>query len=310
MGYWGWRPLLCGVFISTWVVGCNVVNNDTSPSDYPDVTLTVGRLPTAHISGAPPRAAPTRVLTPEPTPSPVSYLIQPGDTYALLAERFQVSAAALRAANPGMMTLVPGESLMIASVNPLLLDAPPPTCYETRPDTLLCLGRVDNPFDFPVENVRVEVSLFSPEGAAALIEQAVIEQRVIPSGGFAPYQTTFETDVDGYYEVVSQVSSAQRGEGDPAAVLLISEVEGVLLEGRVVVSAVIFNAGGGNTELLRVFVTLLDGDGRVLGYRVLGFDGEVILGVGENLPLNVEITPQVTDVTPEYSIYVEARNVP
>ncbi len=32
MGYWGWRPLIFGIVISTWVVGCNIVPDTTSPS--------------------------------------------------------------------------------------------------------------------------------------------------------------------------------------------------------------------------------------------------------------------------------------
>lgn len=59
MGYWGWRPLILGLFMSTWVAGCNIVTEHAAPSTlpttYPSVTLTVGRL-------ASPRAAPTRAI--------------------------------------------------------------------------------------------------------------------------------------------------------------------------------------------------------------------------------------------------------
>lgn len=52
MGYWGWRPLIFGLFISSWVVGCAVLPSSGSPaapSAYPEVTLTSGRLPTIPI---------------------------------------------------------------------------------------------------------------------------------------------------------------------------------------------------------------------------------------------------------------------
>ncbi|MCK6578768.1 MAG: hypothetical protein L6Q98_11740 [Anaerolineae bacterium] len=53
MGYWGWRPLVCGAFISAWVAGCTIVASTNSPAQtptaYPVITLTAGRLfdPTA-----------------------------------------------------------------------------------------------------------------------------------------------------------------------------------------------------------------------------------------------------------------------
>ena len=70
MGYWGWRPLVFGIFISAWVVGCNVIPDTASPSlapsNYPDVTLTVGRLPTSRVGAAPTRALSIPVSTDEP----------------------------------------------------------------------------------------------------------------------------------------------------------------------------------------------------------------------------------------------------
>ncbi len=79
MGYWGWRPLILGLFMSTWVAGCNVVTDHASPSTlpttYPSVTLTIGRL--ASPRAAPTRAAVTTVISPAGLPlaydNPVCY---------------------------------------------------------------------------------------------------------------------------------------------------------------------------------------------------------------------------------------------
>jgi hypothetical protein len=57
MGYWGWRPLVCGVFMSTWITGCTIVASTDAPmgtaTPYPPITLISGRLPdpTAPPSG-------------------------------------------------------------------------------------------------------------------------------------------------------------------------------------------------------------------------------------------------------------------
>jgi len=48
---------MCGVVLSVWVAGCNIVverSTLTTPTDYPGVTLTVGRLLPPGASGTPP----------------------------------------------------------------------------------------------------------------------------------------------------------------------------------------------------------------------------------------------------------------
>lgn len=312
MGYWGWRPLICGVFISTWVVGCNMIADYTAPSAYPDVTLTVGRLPTAQILTAPTRGAPTMTATPEPSASPFpgSYVIQHGDSFDSIAEQFDVSVEALQSANEGTSTLTPGERLNIPSDAAPLLQAPPPSCYETHYGSLLCLGYVQNPLDYPVENVNVEVRLIEADGSAYKREQTSVEQTNIPPGSFAPYRVVFAADADSFNDTAARVVSAVRSADDANAVLLIQDLQGELLNGQVIVSAVLYNPGEQDAQIMRVFVTLLDGMRQVIGYRVLTFEPEVILDAGANLSLQVELTPQVSDEMPEYSLYVEARHVP
>ncbi|MEP7292968.1 MAG: LysM domain-containing protein, partial [Chloroflexota bacterium] len=292
MGYWGWRPLICGVFISTWVVGCNIVTDYTAPSaapsGYPDVTLTVGRLPTAQVSSAPTRGAPTRISSPQPnvqlSPTAVHYVVLPGDTLGTIAERFRLSIEALVSANDGVMTLTPGAILLIPTPTALQLNVQPPTCYETSPTHLLCLGRVDNPLDYSVENVTVEVSLTQADGLTEQTKRTTVEQMIIPAGSFAPYQASFSGSSSEIASVNARLNSATRSSENPT-LLLIEDVEGELLDGRVVVSAVIYNPGEENTEILRVFVTLLDGLDRVIGYRVLTFERQVVLSAGENFPM-------------------------
>jgi hypothetical protein len=73
MGYWGWRPLVCGVFFSVWIAGCNIVAETTSgaaPTAFPSVTLTVGRIiPFSTASPAQPAAVrpDTTISAPEPS---------------------------------------------------------------------------------------------------------------------------------------------------------------------------------------------------------------------------------------------------
>jgi len=306
MGYWGWRPLVFGLFISTWVVGCNIVTDNNapsaSPSAYPRVTLTVGRLPTARVSAAPTRAAPTPIMTPQPSesssPAPSEYIVQAGDTLAEIAAQFHLSVEALQNANAGASTLVPGQTLLIPTSLPLLVH--PPTCYQTRPRNLLCLGRVDNPLPFPVEGVALNVKLLQADGTVYLSEPSTVEQSVIPSGSFAPYQATFEADERDYASADASLVNAETSAPNRFVMLLIQDVKGQNSDGRMVISAVIYNPGTQNAELLRAFVTLMDNLGRVIGYRVVTFDPGMILEAGAHFPFDIEVTPQVSDPSPDY----------
>ena len=315
MGYWGWRPLIFGLVISTWVVGCNMVSDTTSsstlPSAYPHVTLTVGRLSTARAPTSPTHSAPTHIRTSAPSATPSAYVIRSGDTLAEIAARFKIGLEALIQANDNATTLIPGETLLIPVPTPLPLLIQPPTCTETHPGTLLCLGRVDNPLAFPVESVAVEVSLLQSDGSVSASESSTLEQTSIPAGSFAPYQAIFAADWDSFVSADASLISAEPGTVDRFVPLLIENLDGEQIDGRLIVSAVIDNPGGQDAELLRAIITLTDVFGQVIGYRVVSFDTGLILNAGERLPLRVEVAPPAPDMAPDtaldYALYVEAR---
>jgi hypothetical protein len=61
-GRWGWRPLVMSLFISVFVVACNIVNSPTptpTASAIPPVTLT----PTAAVTAAPRQTEPAPVVS-------------------------------------------------------------------------------------------------------------------------------------------------------------------------------------------------------------------------------------------------------
>ncbi len=315
MGYWGWRPLVFGIFISTWVVGCNIVTDHTSPSaapsNYPDVTLTVGRLPTARVSRAPTRATSVRATVITPAPSTtyssanpfLTYIVRADDTLAQIAAWFDVSVDAIRAANDPLITITPGQTLLI----PVPLAVYPPTCYETRPDSLICLGRVENALAFPLESVVVDVHLLQADGTVSLEERSIIEQTSIPSGGSATYQALFTADWGDFTYADATVIGAVRGAEDRFVALQIEDTGVEPLDSRMVISATVINPGDQPTELLRAFVTLLDPFGSVIGYRVVSFESSVVLAADERFPLRVEFAPQTDEDNPELLLTVEAR---
>jgi LysM repeat protein len=73
------------------------------PTDAPTATPVPTPVPTVSSPATPaPTAAPTPAPTPAPTVAPTpqrTYVVQEGDTLALIAQQFGVSVAAIQAAN-------------------------------------------------------------------------------------------------------------------------------------------------------------------------------------------------------------------
>lgn len=137
-GRWGWRPLVMSLFISVFVVACNIVNSPTptpTASAIPPVTLTLRQ----------PRG---------PTTTPT---------------------ASFSAATPRQTEPAPVVSLQssLAFTTPLPVVVEPPRCYPNGGYMTLCLGLARNTSPQAVERVVVQVSLASDTLISA-IEQAAI----------------------------------------------------------------------------------------------------------------------------------------
>lgn len=325
MGRWGWRRLLFALFISVWIVGCSITTDTAptqSPTEYPRVTLTV-RLPASNTPAATPSLPLATTLqssqTPEASLTPVVHIVESGDTLLGIALDYGVDLETLRAANGNLdpRSLQIGQQLIIpppqtgvstaATPTPLALPLAPPICYETTTMNLVCLGRVENTLDQPVERTTVAVQLLRADGTLLAEQTANTEQAIIPPGQAAPYRVLFAVGWEEYSGVAAILRSADPAQKvDERFILpLIEDEDGLMEEGHYVVSATLHNADAQPAEALRIVVTLYGDRQRVVGYRVLQIANP--LQGGASLPIQVDVIPQTAERDLTHTLYVEAR---
>lgn len=329
MGYWGWRPLALAIFVCVWVAGCNLMGETSPtialPSPYPVVTLTVGRPSppqqtttlTATTRAESPTSAPA---TDAPTPTPILYTIQEGDTLLDIALNHGISLDALRAANAGsdlgllqigQTIVIPSDSTITEppSPTPLPLSIQPPTCYETRTGTTVCLGTIVNPHENAAGGVSVEVRLLRSGGESPLVEVATIEQSLILPGTLAPYRVVFDTPWSEFTGATAILRSADATFDSSILTLSVENQRVELVDGTFEVTAELENTSEGIAQPLRAIVTLQNEVGEVIGYRVAPLDDRA-LPPGGRYSLQVDLVPQVYPSTPlRVLIYAEARAV-
>jgi LysM repeat protein len=325
VGYWGWRPLIFALFISVMIVGCSITTDSAPtqlPTELPPVTLTL-RLPasdTPLVTPTHPMIATSHPLqTLEASLTPVVHVVESGDTLLGIALDYGVDLNALRQANGnldprslqiGQQLIIPGGASLLsaapATSTPIPLPLEPPVCYEMPTMRLLCLGRVVNTLDQPVERTAVTVQLLQANGTTLLEQAANIEQALILPGQSAPYRVLFESGWEGYTGIVTVLRSADtaRNVNERFIAPRIENEQGVLENGLYIVSAIVHNLDSLPAQGVRIIVTLYDDDQHVIGYRVIQLVHS-LLG-GESLPIQVAVIPQVAEEVMTHTLYVEA----
>ncbi|MBK8027274.1 MAG: hypothetical protein IPK19_39245 [Chloroflexi bacterium] len=263
MGYWGWRPLVYGVFISAWVAGCTIVASTNSPAHtptaYPLITLTSGRLfdPTAPpIIGSSPIT-----LTPSSSTPVVSSLeVDP----------------------PACYPLPTGALLCLGRVHNRL----------RQPASAAIIEVVLSPG---------EAGSQTPTRSAAddRVRTAALEQSLIPAGGYAPYRVEFSAEeADGRHQVYARLLAGSVLPPDVRSLettLLRLERPGSGERADVLLRVV--NPFDATIQMTRVVVTVYEG--QVLGYRAerLTAESGVMLAAGESheISLTVFLHQRVTD---------------
>jgi len=265
----GWLLLVfCGFMLL--LIGCSMIASRTPvplATSLPDVTLTVIDLATD---------LPQALKTPPPA----------------TAER----SSTLQNNNRQMTTLSPPGQIMVEN----------PTCYNTPNDGYVCLGQVHNPTQGPISDVQLRVRLLNNQGDVRAATSIVLEQQIIPAHASAPYRAIFDSIADNTVRAEAQIE-AFRNLTQALPTIAIIEQQGTLtVAGTFIVTARLLNTSGQTMKQLRLIVTLLDENDRVIGYRVQTLTQA--LSNQANTRVQIAVIPTVQSDTLRYELHVESAD--
>ncbi|MFV1859649.1 MAG: LysM peptidoglycan-binding domain-containing protein [Anaerolineales bacterium] len=137
-----------------------------------------------------------------PSPTPLTHVIEEGDTLLSIAIRYGVELADLLLANPGVnpRLLVIGDGLNIPrsgaqgpvpSATPVPVDLSQVACYEASPEALTCLLTAAVFGESAVEGVVALVTLADSSGQALQTEPAYGPMNLVLPGIRLPLAATF-----------------------------------------------------------------------------------------------------------------------
>ncbi|MCS7062369.1 MAG: LysM peptidoglycan-binding domain-containing protein [Anaerolineae bacterium] len=288
--------LLVLAFIST---ACGGSVMDVTPTVSPTLPLPTARptlTPPATATLAPATLPPLREATPSPTP--VTYVVQQGDTPILIANKFGVSVADLITLNNidpaalqiGQTLIIPIGPVVSAPQSSALLPSPTPmpfeirglNVYRTPMGSLEVVGEVYNPGPSAIGNVQLEVSLLDEGGRTLLTVPFFVAQEMVRPNATSPFRVLFTDPPAAYsrYTIVPLRSEVI----DPTTRyvnMTVARSEGVPSGSQFRVFGEVVNSDAVNAGQVLLVVTTYDPDGRVIGYR------QVVLSEGPVTPNQV-----------------------
>ena len=270
-------------------------------------------------SGTPPPPGPSATDDPQPTPviiasptataTPVTHVVQDGETLLSIAIDYGVSLEALQTANPevpvrflsiGAVLIIPppegGAALsatQLAPPPPLGLALSDPACHAAATGALFCLVEVTNPLASPAENVSARVTLAGSDGLPVANGVGFAAVELLAPHTSAPLAVVFQPAPD----VPIAARAVELLTADPAAASLASgralllEVAshtGQAMGTRLRVSGEVHNPTSHNAGAAWVTVTIYDAAEAVIGYRKAALPGGVPSGGASAFSLAVD----------------------
>lgn len=258
----------------------------------------------------------------QPTPTPIVYRVQPGDTLIPIANKFGVSVQDLIAANNNLdpTRLQIDQELIIPSAQrqPVatraLLPSPTPmpfqvrglNVYRTPAGSLEVLGEVVNPGQSPIGNVQLLVTLSDAGGKALLTQPFFVALEVIPAGGTSPFRVLFTDPPQTYANFgITILRGENFATNTRYARVRVTGSEGRPQGNVFRVTGDVQNSDTAPARLVRVIVTAYDAERKVVGYRYQELNNDAALAPGGTLAFEVNLLASAPNVA-SYGVAAEA----
>ncbi|MGZ6347329.1 MAG: LysM peptidoglycan-binding domain-containing protein [Anaerolineales bacterium] len=266
-----------------------------------------------------PTAIPLTTGIIQPTPTPFTYIVVPGDTLIGIASRYGISPDALMAANPGIQAAVlpVGTTLIIPTANtttvqPLPTPVPLPVqqarCWMEPDGGLWCFALVPNQYTDTLENLSAQFTLLDAGGHALASGTAFGLLDILPAGLSMPLAFHFPPSENTGGSIQVQVLTATRLLPGDVRYLPVN-VENTLVTldsfGRTAqVTGQVLFSGSGTAKTTWVLGIAFDADGTVVGLR--RWESKLVLSA--NSPISFDfLVSSVGPAIDRVDFLVEAR---
>jgi LysM repeat protein len=223
-----------------------------------------------------------------PTSTPQVYIVQQGDTFSEIAEKFNTSLDALRAANPDVNpnTLPIGQTLLIPDPSTHLAAASTPTpvpapvtqavCHPTADSGLWCFALIQNNTSEYLETVSAQVMLLDENNRGIASQTAFPILDVIPPNSSLPVYVHFPNAPADAVPQIQLLSAMQAGASHRLPAMLNNTAAQIDWDGKsaLVTGLVVLPAESNAASQVWVAAVAYDENGTVVGVR--RWEGEAL----------------------------------
>ena len=302
--------------------GCGHVWTPAPDTPTPTSTPPQVRRVTPAATWTPLPEAPLPTWTPQPSPTPILYIIQPGDTLLGIAGQFGVSATFLQQVNGildprrlqvGQELLIPPEEPdagpLIPTPTPVPISVDATVIYQTPAGSFWMLGSVTNGNAEPVERIVVEATLLDESGRTVARSQAPVVLQIVAPGEKSPFAVLFRS-VDGPFSTYRvEVLSADVMQHQGRFYLdfeLLSHESREAAAGALEVSGTVANEGDA-IAACSVVLTAYDAAERIVAVREIVPDPP-ILGPGEQAAFR-ELVVSLGEPIARYTVQAQGERL-
>lgn len=256
-----------------------------------------------------PLATPVIIASPTPTPTPVTHVVQAGETLLSIALDYGVSLGSLQAVNPGVqvrflsigavLIIPPPEgdaafsATQLAPPPPLALVLSDPACHATATGPLYCLVEVSNPLASPAENISARVTLAGSDGLPVANGVGFAAVDLMAPHSTAPLAVIFQpppsVPVAAHaVELLTADPATASVDAGRAMLLEVAAHTGQAAGTRLEVAGHVRNPTATSAGAVWVTVTVYDGADIVVGYRRVALAGRLPAGAETEFALAVD----------------------